>query len=99
MPSREEEHLLLKMKGVEIISEVFTSRNNTALLSKFLLDIVRQYLTETAASNSQEADSDRTVIVWTAMMGLEMCTHLLQPGSQVQVVSSTSRDVHSCKNT
>lgn len=72
MPSREEEHLLLKMKDVEIISEVFTSSNDTACLLK---EGIRQYLTEHASSNSQEADADRTVMVWTAMVVLEVCGH------------------------
>lgn len=72
MPSREEEHLLLKMKDVEIISEVFTSSNDTGYLLK---EGIRQYLTEHASSNSQGADSDRTVMVWTVMVVLEMCRH------------------------
>lgn len=60
MPSREEEQLLLKMRDVEIISEVFTSENDTACLSK---EDIRQSLIETAESNSEEAYSDRIVMV------------------------------------
>lgn len=63
---------MLKMKVVETISEVLTRRNYTAYLPK---EGIRKCLLEAAAFNSHEADSDRTVMVWIAMMVLEMRRH------------------------
>lgn len=54
---------MLKMKDIEIIHKGFHK-----CLSN---EGIRQYLIEAAAYNSQEAGSDRTVMVWTVLM----CRH------------------------